>query len=60
MTDYPGDAQVWAQHHGAMSATASRLFRSTLDAFKALHDIHYAAPWHRPARLRLKPYRNAR
>ena len=50
MSDYPGEAQIWATHHRELSRSLSLLIRSIREAFQALADIQYAAPWKRRRR----------
>ena len=47
MTDHPGEARIWADHHNEFSLGASRLFHSVLDALSVLSAIQYSAPWKR-------------
>ena len=47
MSDFPGDARAWADHHGELSRFASHLFHHVMGAFKALERQQYASPWNR-------------
>ncbi len=43
--DYEGT--VWADHHHAVSAGLTRLFKSLAHVFERLVAIEYDAPWER-------------
>lgn len=45
MTEHHDEARLWADHHQDWSRFAARMGHSVLEAFRALTDIQFAAPW---------------